>query len=76
LELIKLSQFAFKPSEAIKKVDGDIVYKKALSQAVISIVAHEVPASVLSRDSSWQQAIYRQQANYARYLHAEDELKK
>jgi len=35
-----------------------------------------VPSSVLSANSRWQQEIYRQQANYARYLHAEDELKK
>ena len=74
-ELIRISQF--KPIDYEKKqLDWDVVYKAAVLQAVICIVAHEVPLSVLSTDSRWQQAIYRQQANYARYLHAEDELKK
>ena len=77
LELIKESQSAdSKPCKGLESADWDFVYKEAVSQAVIGIVANEVPASVLSGDPRWKQAIYRQQANYARYIHAEDDLKK
>ena len=63
LKFINSSQFTTGASEEYMKVDWDGVYKEAVSQAVIGIVAHEVPAAVLSDDPRWQQAIYRQQAN-------------
>lgn len=75
LELIKASQNLTNRKYDFDKVDWNAVYKEAASQAVIGLVAHEVPDDVLSANACWQKAIYRQRASYARYLHAENELK-
>lgn len=74
-ELICASQFLHNTTIELGDTDWDDIYREAVSQAVIGIVAPEVPDSVMTTDPRWKQEIYRQQANYVRYSYEEEELK-
>ena len=74
LRLIAQSQFGASDDYSFEGVDWDAVFKEATDQAVLGIVAPEVPSEFA--DAKWQQALFRQTAAYIKYCHAEDELKK
>ena len=74
LRLIAQSQFGASDDYSFEGVDWDAVFKEATDQAVLGIVAPEVPSEFA--DAKWQQAQFRQTAAYIKYCHAEDELKK
>lgn len=76
LQLIKASQFPETALTIMQDCDWDAIYDEAVLQAIIGIVASVVPKEVVASDKRWQQAILRQKANYIRYCHAEDELKR
>ncbi len=76
LNLIKYSQFGtnndtyFSPN-----IDWKEIYDEAVNQAVLGIVAPEVPDQVALSDDRWKKAQYKQIASYTRYNYSEELLK-
>ena len=76
LNLIKYSQFGtnndtyFSPN-----IDWKEIYDEAVNQAVLGIVAPEVPDQVALSDDRWKKAQYKQIASYTRYNYSEEHLK-
>ena len=73
LNLIKQSQFG--PSDTIdfKGVNMDLLYDEAVNQAVIGLIAPELPVALLNK--KWIQALYKQKSAYILYCHEQDNLK-
>lgn len=74
LELIKKSQFGSSEQICWDDVDMQVLYEEAKQQAVLGLVAYEIPEEFLN--SNWQEVKYRSQASYIRYCYAQDELKR
>lgn len=75
LELIRKSQFeSTGTSYDYSDVDWDTVYKEALDQTVLGLVASEVPKDVMLSDERWKIAQYNQVSSYLKYEYAEKEL--
>ena len=74
-DYIRVSQFGGELSSTSSEVvlHGDL-YAAAKEQAVMGMVAPLVPAEAQKADGRWREFLYRQVANYARYMHAQDAL--
>lgn len=72
LELLKQSQFVSSGTIKYDDVDIDALYDEASIQAVLGMIAPEIPPDLF--DDKWKLAVLRQKANYIRYCNAEDEL--
>ena len=71
LELIKVSQFG---GEVSPSSDFSGIVDEARKQSVLGLVAPVLPKECLTGEDA--HTVERQYANYVRYLHEEDELKK
>lgn len=73
IKLIKQSQFGLSEIIDFNCVDMDLLYDEAEHQAVLGIVAPEIPLEYMN--DKWQQAKDKQIFNYFRYCHVQDELR-
>lgn len=73
LKLIKQSQFGLSEPINLSGIDMSILYNEALSQAVLGLVASEIPTNYLTK--KWNQFIYKQKSLCIRYCYIENELK-
>ena len=73
LKLIKQSQFGLSEPINLSGIDMSILYNEALSQAVLGLVASEIPTNYLTK--KWNQYIYKQKSLCIRYCYIENELK-
>ena len=72
IRLIKKSQFGISEDIDWECVDLGGLYNVALQQAVLGLVASEIPEEFADR--KWLEAKYRQKSSFIRYCHAQDEL--
>ncbi len=73
IKLLKLSQFPDSESFAFCDLDADALYVDAYNQAVLGLIANQIPASL--QDKKWIEAQFRQKSYYIRYCHEEEKLK-
>ena len=73
LSLIKQSQFGPSGTISFIDVDLDTLYKEASQQAVLSLIAPEIPNDHTNK--KWIEAQYRQKAAYILYCNSQDDLK-
>ena len=73
-QIINMSQFRISQEIDWKTIDLEALYKEALHQSVLGLVASEIPE--VYSDNKWIEAKYRQKSSYVRYCHEQDELVK
>lgn len=72
LKLIAISQFESTETVRFEDINLSSLYDDASLQSVLGLIAPEILDKYV--DEKWQEAAYRQKANYIRYCHFEDEL--
>lgn len=72
IKLIQKSQFGISDDIDWESVDLDELYKEALHQSVLGLVASGVPEEF--SNGKWLEAKYRQKSSYIRYCHSQDVL--
>ena len=72
LKLISQSQFGIIADIDWDTLDTDALYKEASLQAVLGLIAPEIPEDLA--DDKWKTATLQQESNYIRYCFTQDEL--
>ena len=72
IELIKQSQFGQSEVIDYRCVDMEALFNEASQQAVLGIIASEIPLEFTNE--KWQRAQHKQVYNFIRYCHAQDDL--
>ena len=74
LQLIKKSQFYSQETVDFSDVDMDALYKEALDQSVLGLIAPVIPSKYVDR--KWTDAVYKHKSSYILYYNAQDDLKR
>ena len=74
LQLIKKSQFYSQETVDFSDADMDALYKEALDQSVLGLIAPEIPSKYVDR--KWTDAVYKHKSSYILYYNAQDDLKR